>query len=164
VKPAEVVIAARGLVKVFGSTEKVQALRGLDLVVMRGEFVAVMGASGSGKSTLLHLLAGLDRPSDGCIQVGGVDLAILGEDERALLRRKHLGLIFQSFYLLDTMTAEENVALPLGIAGTGAAEARQRAAKALERVELGHRHNHRPDQLSGSERQRVAIALALPWG
>ena len=158
---SEVVIAVSGLVKVFGSTERVQAIRGLDLVVTRGEFLAIMGASGAGKSTLLHLLAGLDRPSSGSISMAGVNLALLSEDERALLRRKQLGLIFQSFHLLDTMTAEENVALPLGIAGLATAEARKRAAKALDRVELGHRRNHRPDQLSGGEQQRVAIARAL---
>jgi putative ABC transport system ATP-binding protein len=161
VKSADAVMAVRGLVKVFGSVEKVEALRGLDLTVMRGEFVAIMGASGSGKSTLLHLLAGLDRPTGGSICIGGVDLALMKEDDRALLRRQRLGLIFQSFHLLETLTAEENVGLPLAIAGCRPGEARQRAAQALEWVELAQRRQHRPDQLSGGEQQRVAIARAL---
>jgi putative ABC transport system ATP-binding protein len=157
----DAVIAVRGLCKVFGEAAKVDALRGLDLTVAPGEFVAVMGASGSGKSTLLHLLAGLDRPSAGSIRLEGVDLARLSEDGRAELRRHRLGLVFQAFHLLETLTAEENVLLPLAIAGRSAAEARQRAAEALDRVGLGGRRGHRPDQLSGGEKQRVAIARAL---
>jgi putative ABC transport system ATP-binding protein len=155
------VIAVRGLFKVFGEAAKVDALRGLDLTVAPGEFVAVMGASGSGKSTLLHLLAGLDRPSGGSIHLAGVDLARMNEDERAEMRRHRLGLIFQAFHLLETLTAEENVLLPLAIAGRSANEARLRAGEALDLVGLGHRRGHRPDQLSGGEKQRVAIARAL---
>ena len=119
-----------------------------------------MGASGSGKSTLLHLLAGLDRPTSGCIHLAGVDLARLSEDERAEMRRHRLGLIFQAFHLLETLTAEENVLLPLAIAGRPKAEARRRAGQALECVGLLPRIKHRPDQLSGGEKQRVAIARA----
>jgi len=158
---SEPVLVARGLVKVFGRATRVEALRGLDLTVSRGEFVAVTGASGSGKSTLLHLLAGLDRPTAGSIHIGAVDLGRLDEDERALLRRKHLGLIFQSFNLIDTLTAEENVALPLVLAGHRPAQARARAARVLAEVGLSHRTVHFPDQLSGGEQQRVAIARAV---
>jgi putative ABC transport system ATP-binding protein len=120
-----------------------------------------MGASGSGKSTLLHLLAGLDRPTSGSICLAGRDLATMSEDERALLRRRRLGLIFQGFHLLGTLTAEENVLLPLAIAGKANAAARRRAAEALDCVGLAARRRHRPDQLSGGEQQRVAIARAL---
>jgi putative ABC transport system ATP-binding protein len=155
------VLVVRGLVKVFGSASKIDALRGLDLTVAAGEFVAVMGASGSGKSTLLHLLAGLDRPSAGSIRLAGVDLARLTEDERALLRRRRLGLIFQAFHLLETLSAVENVALPLAIAGRPAKESRRRAREALARVGLAHRLGHLPEQLSGGEQQRVAVARAL---
>jgi len=155
-------VSIRGLTKAFGTgAGRVEALRGLDLTVRPGEFVAIMGTSGSGKSTLLHLLAGLDRPTSGSILLGGTDLAVLSEDERALLRRRRLGLIFQSFHLLDTLSAQENVALPLSIAGVKARAARQRAAGALVRVGLANRRRHRPDQLSGGEQQRVAIARAV---
>jgi putative ABC transport system ATP-binding protein len=162
VKPTEAVLAVRGLRKEYGvGATRVEALRGLELSVAPGEFVALMGSSGSGKSTLLHLLAGLDEPSAGSIEVGGVDLASLGEDGRTRLRRGRLGLIFQSFHLLDTLSALENVALPLAIAGHPAKEIRRRALAALECVGLGARRGHRPDQLSGGEQQRVAIARAL---
>jgi putative ABC transport system ATP-binding protein len=158
----EPVLAVRGLTKAFGAgAARVDALRGVDLTLRRGEFAAVMGASGSGKSTLLHLIAGLDEPSAGSVRVGGADLAALGDDDRTRLRRRHVGLIFQSFHLLDTLSAEENVAVPLAITGRPPAEARQRARSALEAVALLHRRHHRPAQLSGGEQQRVAIARAL---
>lgn len=156
------VLVVTGLTKAHGlGATRVEALRGLDLTLDRGEFVAVMGPSGSGKSSLLHLLAGLDQPTAGSIRIGGVDLTLLGEDERALLRRRQIGLIFQSFQLLDTLTAEENVALPLAIGGCAPSEARQRAAQMLGGVGLAHRRQHRPHELSGGEQQRVAIARAL---
>src|SRR5262249_7989154 len=126
-----------------------------------GEFVAVRGSSGSGKSTLLHLLAGLDLPTAGHIRIGDTDLGTLGDDGRTLLRRRHVGMIFQAFHLLETLTAEENVALPLTRAGPPAAKARRQALAALADVELAHRRRHRPDELSGGEQQRVAIARAL---
>jgi putative ABC transport system ATP-binding protein len=156
------VLVVDRLTKVYGSGETcVEALRGIDLTLRQGEFVAVMGPSGSGKSTLLHLLAALDRPSGGTLRLGGIDLAPLGEDERTLLRRRQIGLMFQSFHLLDTLTAEENVALPLAISGSSAAEARRRAAQVLGCVGLAPRRRHRPHELSGGEQQRVAIARAL---
>jgi putative ABC transport system ATP-binding protein len=161
VQPAEPVIEVRGLVKEFGSAAKVQALRDVQLTVSAGEFVAVMGASGSGKSTLLNLLAGLDEPTDGSIRIVGTDLATLGEDQRARMRRDRLGLVFQAFHLLGTLTAEENVLLPLSIQGTTGSRARKRAKAALERVGLLHRRRHLPEALSGGEKQRVAIARAL---
>jgi putative ABC transport system ATP-binding protein len=156
------VLVAAGLTKAYGTgTACVEALRGIDLTLRRGEFVAVMGPSGSGKSSLLHLLAGLDRPTSGSIRLGGVDMAVLDEDERALLRRRQIGLMFQSFQLLDTLTAEENVALPLAIAGSSADDASRRATQMLGAVGLAHRRQHRPHELSGGEQQRVAIARAL---
>jgi putative ABC transport system ATP-binding protein len=156
------VLVAAGVTKIYGTgTARVEALRGIDLKLYRGEFVAVMGPSGSGKSSLLHLLAGLDRPTTGSIHLDGVDMAVLDEDERALLRRQQIGLMFQSFQLLDTLTAEENVALPLAIAGCSADDASRRAARMLGAVGLAHRRQHRPQELSGGEQQRVAIARAL---
>ncbi len=156
------VLEVVGLTKAYGTgATRVEALRGIDLTLRRGEFAAVMGPSGSGKSSLLHLLAGLDRPTAGSIRIGGVDMAGMSEDECALLRRKQIGLMFQSFQLLDTLTAEENVALPLAIGGCPAEEARRRAARLLGAVGLAARRPHRPHELSGGEQQRVAIARAL---
>jgi putative ABC transport system ATP-binding protein len=155
-------VVVRGLTRVFGSgPTQVEALRGIDLTVAPGEFVAVMGSSGSGKSTLLHILAGLDCPSAGMVRVGGTDLAALDDDERTLLRRTRIGLVFQSFNLLDILDTAENVALPLAIAGTAPAEARRRALRALGQVGLERRARHRPGELSGGEQQRVAVARAL---
>jgi putative ABC transport system ATP-binding protein len=155
-------LAVHGLVKSHGTgAARVEVLRGIDLEVAAGELVAVMGPSGSGKSTLLHLVAGLDSPTSGSIRVGGQDITTLGDDQRTLLRRRHIGLVFQHFGLLDMMTAEENVALPLVIAGSPRKAARTRAAEALEQVGLAHRRGHLPGELSGGEQQRVAIARAL---
>jgi len=139
----------------------IKVLQGIDLTVAAGEFVAVMGPSGSGKSTLLNLVAGLDSPSRGSIRVGEQDLATLDDDERALLRRRRIGVVFQRFQMLDMLTAEENVALPLAIAGRSRHAARRRAATALAEVGLDQRRHHRPAELSGGEQQRVAIARAL---
>jgi putative ABC transport system ATP-binding protein len=157
-----VAVTVRGLRKTFGSgTGRVEALAGVDLDVAPGEFLAVTGPSGSGKSTLLHLIAGLDVPDAGTVWVGGTDLSGLDEDGRALLRREKIGVVFQAFNLLDVFTAEENVALPLALAGRPARAAVARAAAALERVGLAHRRTHRPAELSGGEQQRVAVARAL---
>jgi len=156
------VVEVRGVRRVYDTgAARTEALRGVDLSAVPGEFVALMGASGSGKSTLLHLIAGLDRPDAGSVCVNGVDLASLDENARTLLRRRRIGLIFQSFNLIDTLSAEENVILPLTLDGVRPREARRRAAALLEQVGLSGRRRHRPDELSGGEQQRVAIARAL---
>jgi putative ABC transport system ATP-binding protein len=158
----DAIIAARQVTKAYGSgSARVEALRGIDLTIKPGEFVAVMGSSGSGKSTLLQLIAGLDRPTSGSIEVGGHDLGRWGDDELTLLRRRWIGVIFQAFNLLDVLSALENVALPLAITGISRAAAQERAAQALDLVGLAHRGHHLPGQLSGGEQQRVAIARAL---
>jgi putative ABC transport system ATP-binding protein len=156
------VVEASGLTKTYGAdSARVEALRGIDLVVRRGEFVAVMGPSGSGKSTLLHLIGGLDAPTSGRIRVGGEDLSALDDDRLTLLRRRRIGFIFQAFNLIDVLTAEENVALPLVLDGISEAETQRRARAALDLVDLTHRRGHVPGQLSGGEQQRLAIARAL---
>ncbi len=137
----------------------VNILRGIDLVLDRGEAVAVVGPSGAGKSTLMMVVAGLERVSAGRITLAGNDLSALDEDGLALLRRKHVGIVFQSFRLVPTMTALENVAMPMELAGRD--DAFEHAAEALSAVGLGHRLEHYPDQLSGGEQQRVAIARAV---
>jgi len=137
----------------------VHVLRGVSLTIDGGEFVAIMGPSGSGKSTLLHLLGALDIPTSGSVHFAGTDLKALSERKRSLLRRRKIGFVFQAFNLLPTLTAAENVALPLLLAGH--CHTRQRALVALERMYLLHRADHFPEQLSGGEMQRVAIARAL---
>lgn len=137
----------------------VEILRGINLAVEDGEAVAVLGPSGSGKSTLLMVMAGLERPSSGRVSIRGVDLGDLDEDHLALFRRAHVGIVFQSFHLVASMTAIENVAVPLELAGHTDAYARARAA--LESVGLGHRLDHYPVEMSGGEQQRVAIARAF---
>jgi putative ABC transport system ATP-binding protein len=159
---AERAVQVRGLTKTFGRGDaRVTALGGVDLDVDRGEFVAVMGASGSGKSTLLHLIGGLDAPTSGSVQVGGEDLSQLDDDRLTQLRRRRLGFIFQAYNLLDVLTAEENVALPLIIDGVAEREAHERSLRALELVDITDRRQHVPGELSGGEQQRVAIARAL---
>jgi putative ABC transport system ATP-binding protein len=139
----------------------VDALRGVDLTIARGEFVALVGPSGSGKSTVLNLIGGLDRPTSGQVWINGTELS--ASDERTLTRhrREHVGFVFQSFNLLPRLSAEENVALPLMFSGMPEKERRARARAMLDRVSLKHRLDHRPTQLSGGEQQRVAIARAL---
>jgi len=139
----------------------VEALRGVDFVVKRGEFVAIMGPSGSGKSTLLHLLGGLDDPTDGEVLLAGQPLAQLSDDRLTLIRRRQVGFVFQFFNLLPTLTAAENVALPLLIDGRRLEDYEERIADLLALVGLADRAGHRPDQLSGGEQQRVAIARAF---
>jgi len=139
--------------------DTVTVLSGIDLTIGEGESVAVVGPSGSGKTTLLLLLAGLERPSDGAIFMDGVRLSDLDVDAMADLRRDRLGIVFQSFHLIPSLSALGNVALPLEIAGRK--DARQQAREMLEKVGLGHREKHYPAQLSGGEQQRVAIARAL---
>ena len=139
----------------------VAALRGVSLTIDPGEYVAVVGPSGSGKSTLMHLLGGLDRPTGGRLVIGGRDVASLSAPDLATLRNETIGFVFQAFHLLPRTSAVDNVALPLVYRGIGARQRRERAAAMLGRVGLGHRLDHRPNQLSGGEQQRVAIARAL---
>jgi putative ABC transport system ATP-binding protein len=139
----------------------VDALAGVDFVVEKGEFVAIMGPSGSGKSTLLHLLGGLDKPSAGEVTLAGQRLSILNDTQATLIRRRNVGFVFQFYNLLPTLTAEENVALPLIIDGQSLRKHRPRIDVLLELVGLTDRRRHKPDQLSGGEQQRVAIARAL---
>ena len=139
----------------------IRAADGVSLAIRRGEFVALLGASGSGKSTLLNLIAGLDRPSGGSILVLGRDLAQLNSEELARYRRETVGMIFQSFNLIPSMTLEENVELPLRFAEVERGERANRVTEALGRVDLIKRLGHRPPELSGGEQQRVAIARAL---
>jgi len=139
----------------------VTALSDVSVAVHPGEFVGVTGPSGSGKSTLLHLLAGLDTPTSGTVEFDGTDLASLTEAERTRLRLERVGVVFQRFHLLPSLTARSNVALPLVETGLGKRERCERAATLLERVGLGDRLDHRPGELSGGEQQRVAVARAL---
>ena len=154
------ILTARHLNKVVPSAEgELSILHDLSLDLCRGDSLAIVGSSGSGKSTLLGLLAGLDLPSSGSIHLAGQDLSQLDEDQRARLRAEQVGFVFQSFQLLDSLNALENVMLPLELEGH--ADARQRARALLERVGLGQRLSHYPRQLSGGEQQRVAIARAF---
>ena len=137
-------------------------VRGVQLDLEAGASLGIVGPSGSGKTSLLMLLAGLERPSRGTVSIDGTDFARLSEDERARFRGRHIGIVFQSFHLIPTMTALENVAIPLELAGRRDAGAR--AAEALEQVGLSHRMTHRPGQLSGGEQQRVALARAFAPG
>lgn len=155
-------IRLTGLSRQFqrGSNE-VHALRSVDLTIEPGEFVALVGPSGSGKSTLLNLLGGLDRPSDGELWLNGTALHTAQEKERTAHRRDRIGFIFQSFNLLPRLTAVENTAIPLMLAGIPRDERERQAAAMLQKVGLGHRLDHFPTELSGGEQQRVAIARAL---
>ena len=139
----------------------VDALRGVTVVVERGDYVAIVGPSGSGKSTLMHLLGALDRPTTGTLRVGGRDVGEMSQDELARVRNATIGFVFQAFQLLPRTTAVDNVAMPLVYRGVRKSERRRRAREALEAVGMGHRLTHAPNQLSGGEQQRVAIARAL---
>jgi putative ABC transport system ATP-binding protein len=154
-------IRVRGLTKSIDTgTHRVDILKGIDLEIPRGQFAAIMGPSGSGKSTLLGLLAGLDSPTTGEIQLDGEEITSLSEDQMALLRGRKIGFVFQSYHLIPTLTAEENVLLPMELAGNGQG-GRDRARELLERVGLSGRRDHYPVQLSGGEQQRVALARAF---
>jgi putative ABC transport system ATP-binding protein len=154
-------VEVRNLTKCYAGKKTVQALRGVSFRVEKGEMVAAMGPSGSGKSTLLNLLGGLDKPSHGSILIDGADLGKLDDDGLTRLRREKIGFLFQFFNLLPTLTARENVALPLHLSGAGRREAVANADTLLEMVGLGARADHLPDELSGGEQQRVALARAL---
>ena len=157
---ADIVIAARDVTLSFGQGEgRTDVLRGIDLEIGRGESIAILGPSGSGKSSLMAVISGLERASGGDVRVAGTDLAALDEDALARARRGNIGIVLQSFHLLPTMTALENVAVPLELAG--AEDAFERAAAELDAVGLRHRLGHYPAQLSGGEQQRVAIARAV---
>jgi len=156
----ESILAVRGLCKeVQDASGKLAILRDISFALGAGQTVAIVGASGSGKSTLLGILAGLDIPSSGTVQLAGQDLFALDEDQRAALRARHVGFVFQSFQLMLNLTALENVMLPLELAGVS--DARAQATVMLQRVGLGERLQHRPKVLSGGEQQRVALARAF---
>jgi putative ABC transport system ATP-binding protein len=160
--PAAAVIEARAVVKEYPyQGDAVHALRGVDMTVSRGEWVAVIGPSGCGKSSLLNVLAGIDPPTSGSVRLLGQSLYALGEGARSALRLRRVGFIFQRFHLLAVLTAAENVELPMAEAGVTRAERKRRTAELLDYVGLGARAGHRPPHLSGGEQQRVAIARAL---
>ena len=155
-------LAVRDATKSYRQGEaEVKALAGVTLDVASGEFVAIVGPSGSGKSTLLHLMGGLDAPTSGDVLIDGASIARMSDDEVTIFRRRAIGFVFQFFNLLPTLSAEENVALPLLLDGKRPRDVRDRVAAALEAVGLAHRRGHRPDEMSGGEMQRAAIARAL---
>lgn len=154
-------LTIRGLRKSFPGTQPRVLFEDLDLDLGAGEFIAIMGESGSGKSTLLNLIAGLDRADAGIIQFEGADIGRMSDDDRAALRRRHLGFVFQAFHLLPYLAVADNVALPLLLAGMAASERTQRVHDMLQQVGLAHRAGSYPRELSGGEMQRVAIARAL---
>lgn len=158
----EAVIRVKGLYKIYkvGNT-KVRALNGVDFQIYRGEFCAIVGASGSGKSTLLNMLAGLEKPTKGNIVIGGEHIEKKTENELVAFRREHIGFIFQSFNLLPTMTAVENVALPLTFQGMDKAKREKMAEDAIQLVGLSKYGKHKPTQMSGGQQQRVGVARAL---
>ncbi|GAA4998544.1 ABC transporter ATP-binding protein [Pseudoluteimonas lycopersici] len=157
------VIRTDKLGKVYsaGTEAEVVALKGVDLRIMPGEFVAIMGPSGSGKSTLMNLIGCLDTPTSGSYECDGVDVSTLDAEDLATLRREKIGFVFQGFHLLPRMDATDNVAMPLGYARVPHAVRRERALEALASVGLGERAGHKPNELSGGQQQRVAIARAL---
>ncbi|HSL63288.1 MAG TPA: ABC transporter ATP-binding protein [Gaiellaceae bacterium] len=154
------VVEASSLHRRYGSGDAaVDALRGVSLDVARGKLTAVMGPSGSGKSTLMHILAGLDRPTEGTVSIAGTEIGSLNDNQLTKLRRQHIGFVFQFFNLLPMLTAEENILLPLSIAGEK--PHKEWVEEVLERVGLADRRKHRPSELSGGQQQRVAVARAL---
>jgi putative ABC transport system ATP-binding protein len=158
--PAPPAVAASGIGRRYGEGESaVDALRGVSIEVPAGQFTAVMGPSGSGKSTLMHILAGLDRPSEGSVSIEGREITTMNDRELTLLRRQHVGFVFQFFNLLPVLSAEENIALPLSLAGKK--PDREWLETLLDKVGLADRRRHRPAELSGGQQQRVAVGRAL---
>ncbi len=156
------IVETRDLVKTYKmGDEIVRALDGLDMQVERGEFMAIMGRSGSGKSTLLNMLGCLDRPTSGQVIIDGIDVAKARKSELPKIRREKIGFVFQHFNLLPTLTALENVMLPLKYAGVNGGQRKSRAMEALKQVGLDHRANHRPAEMSGGEQQRASVARAI---
>jgi putative ABC transport system ATP-binding protein len=155
------IVQARRLRKVYRGANEVEALRGIDLEVERGEMVAIVGPSGSGKTTLLNCLSGLDGFDGGQVVVDGQDLSTMTDRARTAYRSKNMGFVFQAFNLLPVLSAVENVEIPLLLQNLSSRDSRRRALEMLETLGLAHRANHRPDQLSGGEQQRVAVARAL---
>lgn len=157
------VIKLENITKIYkmGEGVSVKALQGVDLVIKEKDFVSILGPSGSGKSTLLHIMGLLDRPTSGKRYIGGIETSTMDEEERARIRGDKIGFVFQTFNLISSLNALENVELPLLLRESNTKERRKRAKELLERVGLGERIYHRPGQLSGGQRQRVAIARAL---
>ncbi len=158
---ADLIVEARALRKVYRNGAEVEALKGVDLAVARGEMAAIMGPSGCGKTTLLNCLSGLEQIDGGDVLVDGRSMAEMSDDVRTDYRARSMGFVFQAFNLLPVLTAAENVEIPLLLLGERAKESRARAVDMLERIGLGERANHRPEELSGGEQQRVALARAL---
>jgi putative ABC transport system ATP-binding protein len=157
---ATTAVAAADVTRRYGSGEAaVDALRGVTIAIERGQFAAIMGPSGSGKSTLMHVLAGLDQPTSGIVHIAGQEITAMNDAQLTKLRRAHIGFVFQAFNLLPTLTAEENILLPLQLAGRSVDQSWYDAV--IERVGLADRTRHRPSELSGGQQQRVAVARAL---
>ena len=162
VKPMSTLVSIRNLHKTYQrGPEKVDVLRGIDLDIIQGDFVALMGPSGSGKTTLLNLIGGLDSPSSGSIEVAGQHIETLREGQLAQWRSNHVGFVFQFYNLMPTLSAQKNVELPLLLTNLSAAQRKQNAAIALQLVGLADRAKHKPNDLSGGQQQRVAIARAI---
>ena len=156
------ILETQGLKKTYAQgKQSVEVLRGIDLTIEKGEFVALVGPSGSGKTTFMQLVGGLDRPTSGTVRLGGEAIETFSDARLSAFRRRKLGFVFQFFHLMPMLSAEENICLPLLLDGEPLARVAPKAQALLERVGLGHRKGHRPDQLSGGEMQRVAIARAL---